>query len=92
MLLMKIYDSVHQRRNKISTNAKLMGAFGLQLWRAQDFSSYFYKMATMFNFGFLIFAKIDKLRTLYVINGLIWALVSETVAVAGPKTLILPNF
>ena len=69
-------------RSVATSNMKLIGAFVINLWSAQDFSSYFYKMAVGGHFGFPIFSR----SSMVVSNmDLIRALVSqlrETQAVA----------
>ena len=47
----------------------MYNAFRIKLWRTQAFSAYFHKMAAIGQFGFLIFAKIDKVIPLRAING-----------------------
>ena len=47
-----------------TSNMKLIGAFLIQLWSAQAFSSYFHKMAAGGHFDFPIFSKIDRVLLL----------------------------
>ena len=51
-------------RSVATSNMKLIGAFVINLWSAQDCSSYFHKIAVGGHFGFPIFSKFDRVLPL----------------------------